>query len=63
VTPDSERRRDRMLALMADYVDLNDDLAAATTFSEIENIVHAMDDAKAQVDAMIAEQARLNALC
>jgi hypothetical protein len=62
MTPDGKRRRQKVLSLMAEYVELADDLGDISNRAELDNILAAMAKTKAQIDTLLDEQARHNKL-
>jgi hypothetical protein len=63
MNPDSERRRQKVLALMAEYVELGDDLPAVESVGELSRILDEMAAVKKQIDVLLDVQARINRLC
>ncbi len=62
MTPESAQRRDKVLELMAEYIDLGDGLADIDDLAEIDRVLAEMAKMKAQIDALIEEQARIDRL-
>ncbi len=62
MTPESAQRRDKVLELMAEYIDLGDGLADVDSPAEIDRVLAEMAKTKAQIDALIEEQMRIDRL-